>query len=392
MTSAVTFLSYFSIIAGVSTLSVSPVRYRLCRHEGGQVVECWTDQRCQDVLYHNPSYKTDFYEFGDSCSGSRSCFISSSSRVKCEVTLRSLPVSSSAGGNIVLGFDLGNHKIVKPAASPYSRDQQTSLNIVNPGNDLLKPKIILGLRRSPIRVQGTTLQPNTRTPDFASSGLIYSDYDDTDVNPNIIVNYLNRKNQRNRAPPLKSDPSKSFKKVENSPSHKMKLSDYNEAKYEETLEHEYIVDINNIDHDPTDKVPLDYDVTIPDTTPILTANVQTNTKKAPQMLLSSSPSLKPSIESTTTFKTTNSATSFNSLPTTSSMTSSKEDETTETLNVRSTSPPDDFNKSQAKTDTNILPTPSSNADINYILNILDLTNVSKEYKSRKYIQSSLQSS
>ena len=172
----------------------------------------------------------------------------------------------------------------------------------------------------------------------------------------------------------------------------MKLSDYNEAKYEETLEHEYIVDINNIDHDPTDKVPLDYDVTIPDTTPILTANVQTNTKKAPQMLLSSSPSLKPSIESTTTFKTTNSATSFNSLPTTSSMTSSKEDETTETLNVRSTSPPDDFNKSQAKTDTNILPTPSSNADINYILNILDLTNVSKEYKSRKYIQSSLQSS
>ena len=112
--------------------------------------------------------------------------------MKCEVTLRSLPVSSSAGGNIVLGFDLGNHKIVKPAASLYSRDQQTSLNIVNPGNDLLKPKIILGLRRSPIRVQGTTLQPNTRTPDFASSGLIYSDYDDTDVNPNIIVNYLNR--------------------------------------------------------------------------------------------------------------------------------------------------------------------------------------------------------
>ena len=172
----------------------------------------------------------------------------------------------------------------------------------------------------------------------------------------------------------------------------MKLSDYNEAKYEETLEHEYIVDINNIDHDPTDKVPLDYDVTIPDTTPILTANVQTNTKKAPQMLLSSSPSLKPSIESTTTFKTTNTETSFNSLPTTSSMTSSKEDETTEALNVRSTSPLDDVNKSQAKTDTNILPTPSSNADINYILNILDLTNVSKEYKSRKYIQSSLQSS
>ena len=115
--------------------------------------------------------------------------------MKCEVTLRSLPVSSS-GGDIVLGFDLENHKIVKPAASPYSRDQQTSLNIVNPGNDLLKPKIILGLRRSPIRVQGTmqgtTLQPNSRTPDFSSTGLIYSDYDDTDVNPNIVVNYLNR--------------------------------------------------------------------------------------------------------------------------------------------------------------------------------------------------------
>ena len=99
--------------------------------------------------------------------------------MKCEVTHRSHPVNSNSGGHNVVGFDVGNHKIVKPVSSS-SRYQQTSFNIVNPGiaNDLMKPKIILGLRRSPIR--------------DSSSGLIYSDYDDTDVNPNIIVNYLNR--------------------------------------------------------------------------------------------------------------------------------------------------------------------------------------------------------
>ena len=61
----------------ISALFVSPVRYRLCRHEGGQVrvmsaasltlnitfschqvVECWKDQRCQDVILHNPTYKS----------------------------------------------------------------------------------------------------------------------------------------------------------------------------------------------------------------------------------------------------------------------------------------------------------------------------------------------
>jgi len=238
MTSAVTSLSFLSIIAGVSALSVSPVRYRLCRHEGGQVVECWKDQRCQDVLHHNPSYKSDFYEFGDSCSGSRSCFISSSSKVKCEVTYRSHPVNSNPGGHNVVGFDVGNHKIVKPVSSS-SRDQQNSFNFAKE-KDLLKPKIILGLRKSPIRAtQGTTKLSNFRAPDSdSSSGLIYSDYDDTDVNPNIIVNYLNRKNQRNRAPPLlQSDPSiKSYKKVEDAPSHKN--SDYIGVKFEETLEHE----------------------------------------------------------------------------------------------------------------------------------------------------------
>jgi len=293
-----------------------------------------------------------------------------------------------------VGFDVGNHKIVKPVSSS-SRDQQNSFNFAKE-KDLLKPKIILGLRKSPIRAtQGTTKLSNFRAPDSdSSSGLIYSDYDDTDVNPNIIVNYLNRKNQRNRAPPLlQSDPSiKSYKKVEDAPSHKN--SDYIGVKFEETLEHEheYIVDINNIRHDPTDKVPLDYDVTIPDTTPILTANVEAKTENATQMLLSSSTSVKPrpSIEPTTTLKTTNTATSTESMPTTSSMTSSKEDETTEALNFSSTSPLEDMNKSQGKKDTNTFPTPSSDADINYILNILDLTNVSKEYKSRKNIQSSLQ--
>lgn len=129
---------------------------------------------------------TDFYEFGDSCSGSRSCFISSSSKVKCEIPEQ--PVRSSFGAkDKVVGFDFENHKIVKPVP-PSSRDQQTFSNdvrIIDPGTNLLKPRIILGLRRIPLSTRTTQ-----RISSTSSSG--YSDYDDTDLNPNILINYLNR--------------------------------------------------------------------------------------------------------------------------------------------------------------------------------------------------------
>ena len=133
-------------------------------------------------------YLIDFYEFGDSCSGSRSCFISSSSKVKCEIPAQ--PVRSSFGAkDKVVGFDFENRKIIRPA-SPSSRDQQTFSNnvrIINPGTDLLKPKIILGLRRIPLSTRTTQ---DISLSSKSSSG--YSDYDDTDLNPNILINYLNR--------------------------------------------------------------------------------------------------------------------------------------------------------------------------------------------------------
>ena len=88
----------------------------------------------------------------------------------------------------VVGFDFENHKIVKPVP-PSLRDQQTFSNDVriNPGTDFLKPKIILGLRRIPL---GTRTTQRITSSSTSSSG--YSDYDDTDLNPNIIINYLNR--------------------------------------------------------------------------------------------------------------------------------------------------------------------------------------------------------
>ena len=111
-----------------------------------QVVECWKDQRCQDVLHHNPTYESsklllipevvsimliskyllDFFEFGDSCYGSgiKSCFISS--KVKCEITQQSVK-NSFGGREKVVGFDLENHKIVIPPSS----DQQTYFELSN---------------------------------------------------------------------------------------------------------------------------------------------------------------------------------------------------------------------------------------------------------------------
>merc|ERR1712227_711287 len=92
------------------------------------------------------------------------------------------------GRDKVVGFDLENNKIVIPITPPSS-DQQT--NGINQEKDLQKTNIILGLRRIP--------QNTTQRTIISDSSLGYSDYDDTDLNPNIFIKYLNRKIQNNNS-------------------------------------------------------------------------------------------------------------------------------------------------------------------------------------------------
>ena len=73
-------------------------------------------------------YLLDFFEFGDSCYGSgiKSCFMSRSSKMQCEITQQSVK-NSFGGREKVVGFDLENHKIVIPPSS----DQQTYFELSN---------------------------------------------------------------------------------------------------------------------------------------------------------------------------------------------------------------------------------------------------------------------
>lgn len=335
MTEAMKYVLLLSIIVGISPSLVSSVRYRLCRHEGGQVVKCWKDQRCQDVLNHNPTYESNFFEFVDSCygSGSKSCFISRSSKVKCEIIQQSVK-NRFGGRDKVVGFDLENHKIIIPVTPPSS-DQQT--NGINQEKDLQKTNIILGLRRIP--------QNTTQRTIISDSSLGYSDYDDTDLNPNIFIKYLNRKIQNNNSSLI----SETYKK-----------GDLNMIKLEETTKHE-----NKVGNDAT----------IPDTTPILSF--------APEVQITSTKVSLLSFSSTTSPLKTFEDSTPKSPPSTSTEITSPF--TTGTSNTQSTTAKKD--KTTGAPHKNILP---SDADINYILNILDLQNVSNEYKSRKYIQSRLQ--
>ena len=136
----------------------------------------------------------DFYEFGDSCSGSGTCFISSSSKKKCDVSDAKVLWKNLGESSKVVGFDIDNRTILKSVegtfTSPSLREHQPFFETVQ------IPKITLGLRKIPIREDYTKyLNKNNKQRTSASNfntGLLYSDYDDTDLNPNIIVNYLNR--------------------------------------------------------------------------------------------------------------------------------------------------------------------------------------------------------
>ena len=169
------------------------------------------------------------------------------------------------------------------------------------------------------------------------------------------------------------------------------------VKGEETIEHEYKVDSETLENS---------EVTVPDTTPILTSNVETKAKKytlttkesvslvtATTILRSTTPTTKTTSTPTTTTTTTSTTTT-----TTTSVTTSTTTLTLKTYsNDRKTSPfatdddyDGDYDEDFSKSSTLSVPTVSTDTDINYILNILDITNVSKEYKSRKDIQSNNQ--
>ena len=136
----------------------------------------------------------DFYEFGDSCSGSGTCFISSSSKKKCDVSEAKVLWKNLGESSKVIGFDIDNRTILKSVegtfTSPSLREHQPFFKTVQ------IPKITLGLRKIPIREDYTKYLNNNNKQRTSASNfkteLLYSDYDDTDLNPNIIVNYLNR--------------------------------------------------------------------------------------------------------------------------------------------------------------------------------------------------------
>ena len=81
----------------------------------------------------------------------------------------------------VVGFDIDNRTILKSVEGTFFETVQV-------------PKITLGLRKIPIREDYTKYKNNKQRTSASNfkTGLLYSDYDDTDLNPNIIVNYLNR--------------------------------------------------------------------------------------------------------------------------------------------------------------------------------------------------------
>ena len=114
--------------------------------------------------------------------------------------------------NEVVGFDENDNKIVKKRQShthtsfPLVRENQRPLIS---GHSFSKntgglAKLTLGLRKSPIHGDY-----NRYASTMKGESPIFSDYDDTDLNPNIKVIYLNRKNQ-NKHPSRKIVGGKTF--------------------------------------------------------------------------------------------------------------------------------------------------------------------------------------
>jgi len=134
--------------------------------------------------------------------------------------------------NEVVGFDENDNKIVKkrqsqthPSSSlvrEYPRPLKSGHSV--PRNTGGLTKLTIGLRKIPIR-EDYTKYPST----VKVESPIFSDYDDTDLNPNIKVVYANRKKQRT-PPSKKIFGNKNFKKID---------SQNKTNTYEDTIEYEY---------------------------------------------------------------------------------------------------------------------------------------------------------
>ena len=128
----------------------------------------------------------------------------------------------------MVGFDENDNKIVKkrqslPHHSTLVREIPSSKFSSRRNTGGLE-KLTLGLRKIPIRVDYNNKYSST----VDSESPIFSDYDDTDLNPNIQVIYLNR--QKQKAPSKNFVGTKNFKKID---------SPNSTNTFEDTIENDY---------------------------------------------------------------------------------------------------------------------------------------------------------
>ena len=102
----------------------------------------------------------------------------------------------------VIGYDDQDHVIRRPHQSDNYTPARPGNNPVIQSNNQARPELqTIGLRKVPIR-EDFSKYPTTRKPQ-QQSNFIFSDYDDTDYNPRIKVNYyLNGILQSERKPSL----------------------------------------------------------------------------------------------------------------------------------------------------------------------------------------------
>ena len=210
------------------------------------MVACWPGHTCAQAGLHPAAAaaEAEYYEFRDSCPRSGPCFVASQQRFRCDLgspgSRGEVRLGAEARGEVI-GFDGNDKKVVKQRNTVQVTDRERNFGQAQ------GPRLTLGLRRVAIREDYTKYPGRGQAEDR----LVYSDYDDTDLNPNILVNYLNRKHAQAKAPTKKSSLKKSVKKVEdsylnrsnsNSVAQRINEDVYNDIEgvnTEDTIENEY---------------------------------------------------------------------------------------------------------------------------------------------------------
>ena len=144
----------------IFSLSVPGSRPRLCLHSDGLVRQCWPGEDCSHLSKHDqdlPGRGREFLVFTDSCLPPAPC--TTSLRERCR---------------------------------HYSTNSVSSREEEGESERILT----VGIRRINIREDFTKYNHRVRDrlqhkPKYGEP--VFSEYDDTDRNPNIIVNYLNQK-------------------------------------------------------------------------------------------------------------------------------------------------------------------------------------------------------